>query len=114
MYNPQLETFLRAADAGSFNKAAEESFITPEKQPMYRLLQNVIQEQFPHLPCIPTLMTSAGDARHYSNLSDCILRFSPLVTGKDSGGGIHEGDEFLAERSLGVAVELYRDLMKKL
>lgn len=29
MYNPQLETFLRVADAGSFNKAAEEIFITP-------------------------------------------------------------------------------------
>ena len=29
MYNPQLETFLRAADAGSFNKAAEELYITP-------------------------------------------------------------------------------------
>lgn len=29
MYNPQLETFLRVADAGSFSKAAEESFITP-------------------------------------------------------------------------------------
>ncbi len=29
MYNPQLETFLRVADAGSFNKAAEEVFITP-------------------------------------------------------------------------------------
>ena len=29
MYNPQLDTFLRAADAGSFNKAAEESYITP-------------------------------------------------------------------------------------
>ena len=29
MYNPQLETFLRVADAGSFNKAADESFITP-------------------------------------------------------------------------------------
>lgn len=28
MYNPQLETFLRVADAGSFNKAAEEAFIT--------------------------------------------------------------------------------------
>lgn len=28
MYNPQLETFLRVADAGSFNKAAEEMFIT--------------------------------------------------------------------------------------
>ena len=29
MYNPQLEAFLRVADAGSFNKAAEERFITP-------------------------------------------------------------------------------------
>lgn len=29
MYNPQLETFLRVADAGSFNRAAEEQFITP-------------------------------------------------------------------------------------
>lgn len=28
MYNPQLETFIHVADAGSFNKAAEEAFIT--------------------------------------------------------------------------------------
>ena len=29
MYNPQLETFLQVADAGSFNKAAEALFISP-------------------------------------------------------------------------------------
>lgn len=29
MYNPQLETFIRVADVGSFNKAAEQAFITP-------------------------------------------------------------------------------------
>lgn len=29
LYNPQLETFIKVADAGSFNKAAEESYITP-------------------------------------------------------------------------------------
>lgn len=29
MYNPQLDTFLKVADAGSFNKAAEQSYITP-------------------------------------------------------------------------------------
>ncbi len=29
MYNSQLETFLTAADAGSFSKAAEQMFITP-------------------------------------------------------------------------------------
>lgn len=29
MYNPQLETFICVADAGSFNKAAEKLYITP-------------------------------------------------------------------------------------
>jgi DNA-binding transcriptional LysR family regulator len=29
MYNRQLDTFIRVADAGSFSKAAEESYITP-------------------------------------------------------------------------------------
>lgn len=29
MYSPQLETFIRVADAGSFNKAAEQAFVTP-------------------------------------------------------------------------------------
>lgn len=29
MYNPQLETFIHVADAGSFSKAAEQSYITP-------------------------------------------------------------------------------------
>ena len=29
MYNPQIETFIKVADAGSFNKAANELYITP-------------------------------------------------------------------------------------
>jgi hypothetical protein len=29
MYNPQLDTFIRVADAGSFSKATEENYITP-------------------------------------------------------------------------------------
>ena len=48
MYNPQLETFLRVADAGSFNKAAEELFITPPAlteagKSIYRDAQYVVQ-----------------------------------------------------------------------
>ena len=95
-------------------RAGEESFITSDKQPMYRLLRETLQERFNHLPCIPTLMPSDSDARHYSNLSDCVLRFAPIITGEEGGGNTHMGDEFLAEDSLGVAVEIYRSLMKKL
>lgn len=92
----------------------EESFITSEKQPLYRQLREVLQERYPQLPCIPSLMSSSGDARHYSNMSDCVLRFSPLVTGEEAGCGGHAADEFLSEQSLGVAVEFYRHLMRKL
>ena len=31
MYNPQIETFIRATDAGSFNKAAEEAAKTKKQ-----------------------------------------------------------------------------------
>lgn len=92
----------------------EPSGVTDQEEPMYRLLRDVIQQAHPRLPCIPTLMNCTGDARHYAALSQCVLRFAPLVTGKEAGGGSHEADEFLAEASLGVAVELYQDLMRKL
>lgn len=29
MYNPQIETFVKVADAGSFSKAAEQMYISP-------------------------------------------------------------------------------------
>ncbi len=32
MYNPQIETFIRATDAGSFNKSAEEALYTDEQK----------------------------------------------------------------------------------
>lgn len=95
-------------------RPGEETFVTSEKEPMYLLLREVLQEQFHHLPCIPTLMPTESDARHYASLSDCVLRFTPLVTGAEGGGNPHQGDEFLAENALGLAVEVYRSLMRRL
>ncbi len=91
-----------------------EGFITSEDHPMFKVLRDTLQEQFPHLPCIPTLMPSDSDARHYTDLTDCVLRFAPIVTGEQAGGNTHMGDEFLAENSLGIAVEVYRGMMRKL
>lgn len=94
--------------------AGEESFTTSRKTPMYRLLRSTLEELYPQLPCIPTLMTMSSDARHYSDLSDCILRFAPLTLGKEGGGGTHGPDEFISEQSLGLAAEFYQALIRKL
>lgn len=61
MYNPQLETFLQAADAGSFNKAAEQLFITPTaviKQ--INLLESALDVQLFHRTHRGLQLTKAG------------------------------------------------------
>ncbi len=61
LYNPQLETFLHVADAGSFNKAAAESFITPsaiEKQ--INLLEKDIGAELFERSHTGLTLTSAG------------------------------------------------------
>lgn len=94
--------------------AGDESFLTSENQPMYKLLKSTIEGLYPTLPCIATLTPTAEDARHYSALSDCILRFSPLTLGPEGGGKAHGADENLSEKALGLAVEIYEGLLRKL
>ena len=67
MYNPQLDTFIRVAEAGSFSKAAQESFITPTaviKQMNLlesRLGLTLFQNQS-HAPASPSAERSASSA----------------------------------------------------
>lgn len=61
MYNPQLDTFIRVADAGSFNRAAEELFITPTaviKQ--MNLLENALDVKLFERTHRGLILTKAG------------------------------------------------------
>jgi len=91
-----------------------ESPLSSPEHPMYHLLCAALHETFPRLPCLPTLMPGATDSRHYANLADCVLRFSPLVRTARENAGVHGADECMSELSLGLAVELYMDFVKKL
>lgn len=70
MYNPQLDTFIRVAEAGSFSKAAQELFITPTaviKQ--MNLLEGRLGLTLFHRSHQGLILTKAGesllsDARH--------------------------------------------------
>ena len=73
MYNPQLETFLRVADAGSFNKAAEEAYITPTaviKQ--INLLENSLDVKLFERTHRGLILTKAGKSLY----QDCLLSTS--------------------------------------
>ena len=91
-----------------------ESPLSSASHPMFHLWSSTLHGMFPRLPCLATLMTGATDSRHYANLADCVLRFTPLVRTARENAGVHGADECLSELSLGLAVELYMDFIRKL
>jgi len=63
MYNPQLDTFIRVADAGSFNKAAEQSFITPTAvMKQIKLLEDNLELQLFERTHRGLILTKAGES----------------------------------------------------
>lgn len=75
MYNPQLETFIRAADSGSFSKAAAEAFITTSaviKQ--INLLEANLQVKLFHRSHRGLTLTKAGHSLYQD--AKFIIRYS--------------------------------------
>ena len=88
--------------------------VTDSEAPMYKTLCSAINDTYSLLPCIGMLCPGKTDSRHYADLSDCILRFAPLIqTLRQSRGG-YRAEEHVDLQSLGIAVEIYANFMKKL
>ena len=79
----------------------------------YRLVEQVIREVFPQLPCIPYVMTGGTDARHYQRICPACVRFSPVVYGPAQMKGMHGLNEYLDTFSLPGAVDYYKTLIAR-
>ncbi len=79
----------------------------------YKLVEQVIKEVFPNLPCIPYVMTGGTDARHYQRICDTCVRFSPVVYGPAQMKGMHGLNEYLDTYSLPGAVDYYKTLIDR-
>ena len=88
--------------------------VTDAEAPMYKVLCNAIGEVYPALPCIGMLCPGKTDSRHYADMSDCILRFAPLVQTLRQSRGAYRAEEHVSLHALGVAVEIYENFFKKL
>ena len=81
---------------------------------MYKTLCNAIGEAYSLLPCIGMLCPGKTDSRYYADMSDCILRFAPLIQTLRESRGSYRAEEHVKLHSLGMAVEIYENFMKKL
>ena len=89
LYNPQLLTFLKVAEAGSFNKAAEELFISPPaviKQ--INLLENALDLRLFNRSHRGLSLTTAGesllqDAKYLVQYCDDSIQRAQAARGKE-------------------------------
>ncbi len=78
----------------------------------YKYVNHRIQESFGDIPRIPYIMLAGTDARHYTKICDCVLRFVPLMMTARQLNSAHAVDENINVEALARAVRFYYDFMK--
>ncbi len=80
----------------------------------FRVLEEVLHQNFPDVVVAPFLLTAGTDARRFSDLADSILRFAPIDLSKAQFATIHGDNENITIQNIGQCVLFYRDTAKAL
>ena len=77
----------------------------------YKRVIEQIDENF-GVPIIPYVMLAGTDARHYTKICDCVLRFVPIKMTEEQQHSAHAVNENIDVSSLVSAVGFYIDFIK--
>lgn len=79
----------------------------------FRLLEEIMNRNFPDVIVAPFLLTAGTDARRFTDVADCILRFAPIDLDKKQYATIHSANEHIKIRNIGQCVCFYKDFITK-
>ena len=80
----------------------------------YKLVEQLIHENFPDVAVVPFLLTAGTDARRFTDIADNILRFAPIDLSRAQFATIHNANERIGVKSVCECVLFYKDFIKKL
>ena len=80
----------------------------------FRVLEQILHENFPDVIVAPFLLTAGTDARRFSDLADSILRFAPIDLNKQQFSSIHGKNENITIQNIGQCVLFYKDFIKQI
>ena len=86
--------------------------VTATSSESYRALNRTIREIFPDTVVAPGLMVAGTDSRHYTGISDHILRFSPVRAKSDDLKRFHGTNERLSIEGYADMIRFYRRLIE--
>jgi carboxypeptidase PM20D1 len=86
--------------------------VTATSGKSYRALNRTIREVFPEVIVAPGLMVAATDSRHYTGVTDTILRFTPVRANADDLKRFHGTNERLSIEGYADMIRFYRRLIE--
>lgn len=86
--------------------------VTGTSSESYRTLNRTIREIFPDVIVAPGLMVAGTDSRHYTGISDNILRFTPVRANADDLKRFHGTNERLSIEGYADMIRFYRRLIE--
>ena len=79
----------------------------------FKLVERLLNENFPDVAVAPFLLTAGTDARRLTDVADNILRFAPIDLSKSQFATIHNANENIGIDNIGECVLFYKDFVKK-
>ena len=79
----------------------------------YKLLEKIMNENFPDVIVAPFLLTAGTDARRFTDVADSILRFAPIDLDKKQFASIHSANEHIKIKNIGECVLFYKEFVKR-
>ena len=80
----------------------------------YKTVENIVYKTYNDTVAAPFIMLGGTDARHYNEVSDCVIRFTPFVVTNEERKGVHGLDEQLKVESLKKGLVFYENLLEVL
>ena len=80
----------------------------------YELIKETVIETYPDTVVAPFISFGGTDGRHYNEISDCVIRFSPMPVTNEERNGMHGINEKLRVSSIEKCLEFYERLLTKI
>lgn len=79
----------------------------------FKLVEDVLHENFPDVVVAPFLLTAGTDARRLTDVADSILRFAPIDLSKAQFATVHAANENIGIKNVGECVLFYKTLIER-
>lgn len=78
----------------------------------FSYVKQTVENVFPAVAAAPFILPAGTDARHMTDICDCVIRFAPIDIDDQQYASVHSENENITLKTIGNAVEFYKQILK--